>query len=301
MGREQIAYDITGVAIIDYIDLYKKFTYIRRESYKLDFIGEVELGLKKLENPYESFREFYSKDWQKFTEYNIRDVEIVDGLERKMKLVELILTMAYDAKCNFNDVFSQVRTWDCIIYNHLHTQKIQIPQKKESQGRGIEGAFVKEPKPGQYDWVVSFDATSLYPSIIMQYNQSPETIVPNAAKDTTVKGLLGQRYDLNDLKDADHCMTANGDCFTRKKMGMFPEIVQKFFDDRQRYKKLMIVAQKEYEQTKLKTLKESLEKVFNANFIDDKKIKGKKYRSVILGWKILNCDDDDDDTMNLDL
>jgi DNA polymerase elongation subunit (family B) len=263
MGREHVSYDITGVAIIDYIDLYKKFTYVRRESYKLDYIGEVELGLKKMENPYESFREFYSKDWQKFVEYNIRDVEIVDALEHKMKLIELILTMAYDAKCNFNDVFSQVRTWDCIIYNHLHNQNIQIPQKKESRGRQIEGAFVQEPKPGQYDWVVSFDATSLYPSIIMQYNQSPETFVEGHVKDTTVNGLLEGKYNLDDLQTNDYTMTANGYCYTREKQGKFPEIVQKFFDDRQRYKKLMIAAEKEYEITKDSRLKNDISKYNN--------------------------------------
>jgi len=263
MGREHISYEITGVAIIDYIDLYKKFTYTRRESYKLDFIGEVELGLKKMENPYETFREFYTKDWQRFVEYNIRDVEIVDALEHKMKLVELILTMAYDAKCNFNDVFSQVRTWDCIIYNHLHNQNIQIPQKRENKGRQIEGAFVKEPIPGQYDWVVSFDATSLYPSIIMQYNQSPETFVQGVVKDTTVRGLLDKKYNLDDLKEDDYCMTSNGYCYTRNKQGVFPEIVQKFFDDRQRYKKLMIAAEKEYEQTKNPKLKNDISKFNN--------------------------------------
>jgi len=263
MGREHVSYDITGVAIIDYIDLYKKFTYVRRESYKLDYIGEVELGLKKMENPYDSFREFYTKDWQKFVEYNIRDVEIVDALEHKMKLVELILTMAYDAKCNFNDVFSQVRTWDCIIYNHLHNQNIQIPQKKESRGRQIEGAFVQEPKPGQYDWVVSFDATSLYPSIIMQYNQSPETFVEGHVKDTTVNGLLEGKYDLGDLQTNDCTMTANGYCYIREKQGKFPEIVQKFFDDRQRYKKLMIAAEKEYEITKDSRLKNDISKYNN--------------------------------------
>jgi len=263
MGREHISYEITGVAIIDYIDLYKKFTYTRRESYKLDFIGEVELGVKKLENPYETFREFYVKDWQKFVEYNVRDVEIVDALERKMKLVELILTMAYDAKCNFNDVFSQVRTWDCILYNHLNDKNIQIPQKKENQGRQIEGAYVKEPRPGQYDWVVSFDATSLYPSIIMQYNQSPETLINGVVKDTTVRGLLDKKYDLDDLKQDDYCMTANGYCYTRERQGLFPEIVQKFFDDRQRYKKLMIAAEKEYEQTKNPKLKNDISKYNN--------------------------------------
>ena len=263
MGREHISYDITGVAVIDYLDLYKKFTYTRQESYKLDHIAKEELGKKKLEHPYETFREFYTKDWTRFVEYNIIDVEIVDELERKMKLIELVLTMAYDAKCNYTDVFSQVRTWDCIIYNHLHDQNIQIPQKKENRGRTIEGAYVQEPKPGRYDWVVSFDATSLYPSIIMQYNQSPETFVQGVVKDTTVKGLLGHSYNLEDLKQDDVCMTANGYCYTRKKMGMFPEIVQKFFDDRQRYKKLMIIAQKEYEETKNPKLKNDISKYNN--------------------------------------
>lgn len=263
MGREHISYEITGVAIIDYIDLYKKFTYTRQESYKLDHIAKMELGKKKLEHQFETFREFYSKDWQRFVEYNIIDVEIVDELERKMKLIELILTMAYDAKCNYGDVFSQVRTWDCLLYNHLHNQKIQIPQKKENRGRQIEGAFVKEPRPGQYDWVVSFDATSLYPSIIMQYNQSPETLVQDDVKDTTVRGLLDKKYNLSDLKEKDYCMTANGYCYTRDKQGLFPEIVQKFFDDRQRYKKLMIAAQKEYEETKNPKLKNDISKYNN--------------------------------------
>lgn len=263
MGKENISYDITGVAIIDYLDLFKKFTYVRQESYKLDHIAKVELGKKKLENPYESFRDFYTKDWQRFVEYNIIDVEIVDELEHKMKLIELILTMAYDAKCNYTDVFSQVRTWDCIIYNHLHKQKIQIPPKRQNEGRQIEGAYVKEPKPGQYDWVVSFDATSLYPSIIMQYNQSPETFVSGAVYDTTVKGLLESKYDLSSLKDRDYTMTANGYCYTRDKQGKFPEIVQKFFDDRQRYKKLMLLAQQEYEKTKEKHLLNDISKYNN--------------------------------------
>ena len=263
MGREMFTYEMKGIAVLDYLDLFKKFTYSNQESYKLDHIASVELGKNKLENPYESFREFYTKDWQKFVEYNVRDVEIVDELERKLKLIELILTMAYDAKCNYNDVFSQVRTWDCLLYNHLYDKNIHIPQKKDQQGRGIEGAFVQEPKPGKYDWVVSFDATSLYPSIIMQYNMSPETMVNGYVKDTTVRGLLDKTFDLDDLKDNDYCMTSNGYCYNRTKQGLFPEIVEKFFDDRQRYKKLMIAAQKEYEATKNPKLKNDISKYNN--------------------------------------
>ena len=116
-----------------------------------------------------------------------------------MKLIELILTMAYDAKCNYSDVFSAVRTWDCILYNHLWNKGIVVHQRDESRkGRQIEGAFVQEPVPGKYKWVVSFDATSLYPSIIMQYNLSPETMAIGG-KDTTVQTLLDRGHNLDDL------------------------------------------------------------------------------------------------------
>jgi DNA polymerase elongation subunit (family B) len=153
--------------------------------------------------------------------------------------------MTYDAKANFKDIFSSVRTWDCLLYNHLLDKGIMIPQRKSAEGRRIEGAFVQEPKPGKYDWVMSFDATSLYPSIIMQYNMSPEMILPGMV-DCTVEGMLERR----DKMDDQYAVTANGARFSRDKQGLFPEIVQKFFDDRQRYKKLMIQAQNDYEKTK---------------------------------------------------
>ena len=112
-GRRHIQMDIGGVTQLDYLDLYKKFTYTNRESYRLDYIAEVELGQKKLDHSeFDTFKEFYSGNWQKFVEYNVVDVELVDRLEDKMKLIELALTMAYDAKVNFTDVFYQVRTWD---------------------------------------------------------------------------------------------------------------------------------------------------------------------------------------------
>lgn len=251
MSRTELIYDILGVAILDYLDLYKKFTYSAQESYKLDHIAKVELGKEKLSYAeYTSFRDFYKNDWQKFVEYNVIDVELVDQLEDKMKLIELILTMAYDAKCNYVDVFSAVRTWDCILWNHLWKQNIVVHQREGLPSRSIVGAYVQEPRPGKYDWVVSFDATSLYPSIIMQYNLSPETQIRKATKNADVSSLLKQSINLNDLKENNYCMSANGFCYTREKQGLFPEIVQKLFDDRQKYKKLMLVAQSKYEETK---------------------------------------------------
>ena len=116
-GRKHTTFDIGGLTQLDYLDLYKKFTYKAQESYRLDYIAEVELGAKKLDHSeFDTFKDFYTQGWQKFIEYNIVDVELVDRLEDKMKLIELALTMAYDAKVNYVDVFYQVRMWDNIIY-----------------------------------------------------------------------------------------------------------------------------------------------------------------------------------------
>jgi len=178
-GRKNIAYDIGGITQLDYLNLYKKFTYKAQESYRLDYIASVELGQKKLDHSeFDTFKDFYTNGWQKFVEYNIIDVELVDRLEDKMKLIDLAITLAYDAKANYADVSSQVRMWDTIIYNYLKKQNIVIPPKEKSEkDKKYEGAYVKEPTPGSYDWVVSFDLNSLYPHIIMQYAISPETLV----------------------------------------------------------------------------------------------------------------------------
>jgi len=263
-GRTELTFDILGISVLDYLDLYKKFTYNAQESYKLDHIAKVELGKEKLSyDEYDSFRSFYKNNWPKFVEYNVRDTELVDQLEDKMKLIELILTMAYDAKCNYVDIFSAVRTWDCILFNHLWNQKIIVHQRDDSRkGRQIVGAYVKEPVPSKYNWVVSFDATSLYPSIIMQYNLSPETIVVGG-KDIGMEKILESKYDLSDLKEKNYCMAANGFMYRRDKQGLFPNITEKLFSDRQKYKKLMITAQKMYEETKDKKYRKEIAKYNN--------------------------------------
>ncbi len=178
-GRKQIAYDLPGISTLDYLELYRKFTYTNQESYRLDHICLVELGERKLDHSeFDTFKEFYQNDWQKFIDYNIHDVRLVDKLDDKMKLLDLAFTMAYDAKVNYEDVFSQVRMWDNYIYVELLKRKIAIPPKKESANKSEKyaGAYVKEPKTGFYDWVVNFDLNSLYPHLIMQYNISQEKI-----------------------------------------------------------------------------------------------------------------------------
>ena len=249
MGRKQISYDIGGITQLDYLDLYKKFTYTNQESYRLDHIANVELGQKKLDHSeFDTFKDFYSKGWQKFVEYNIIDVELVDRLEDKMKLIELALTMAYDAKVNYSDVFYQVRMWDTIIYNYLKNRNIVIPPKERSdKDAKYAGAYVKEPIPGKYDWVVSFDLNSLYPHLIMQYNISPETLLEERHPSATVDKILNQDVTFEMYKD--YAVCANGAMYRKDVRGFLPELMDKMYDERVIFKKRMLKAKQEYEKT----------------------------------------------------
>ena len=253
-GRKHISYDVGGISQLDYLNLYKKFTYKAQESYRLDYIASVELGQKKLDHSeFDTFKDFYTKGWQKFVEYNIIDVELVDRMEDKMKLIELALTMAYDAKANYTDVFSQVRMWDTIIYNYLKKRNIVIPPKEKSdKDSKYAGAYVKEPIPGKYDWVVSFDLNSLYPHLIMQYNISPETLLDERHPNVTVDKILNQQTNFELYKD--YAVCANGAMFRKDVRGFLPELMEKIYKDRTIYKKKMLAAKQEYEKTKNKEL-----------------------------------------------
>jgi|TARA_Y100000022_G_scaffold134508_2_gene116867 DNA polymerase elongation subunit (family B) len=254
MGKTLARFSILGVAQLDYMDLYKKLTVKNHESFKLDHIAEVELGKKKDENPFETFKEWYTNDYQSFVDYNIVDVELVDELEKKLKLIELCITMAYNAKVNYEDIYSQVRTWDCLIYNHLKSKNIIPPLKQKSKGStDLVGAYVKDPQVGMHEWVVSFDLNSLYPHLIMQYNISPETII-NSQSDLKIDKLLDKKYNLSKLKDNNIAIAANGTMYKTDKQGFLPEMLEKEYNDRVKYKKLMIQAQQEYQQTKNKKL-----------------------------------------------
>ena len=247
-NREESFYDILGVDVLDYLDLYRKHTFVRRESYKLDHIGEVELGQNKLDNPYDTFKEFYQNDYQRFVEYNIQDVELVDKLEDKMQLIALHLTMAYEAKVNYQDVFGQVRIWDCIIYHHLRSNNIVPPAIQESKtSGGYEGAYVKDPVVGFHDWICSFDLNSLYPHLIMQYNISPETMVGFEPNRVNVENMLNEKSDLSDLDG--RTITPNGAQFRTDKRGFLPELMDTLYKERVIYKKRMLEAQKMYQQT----------------------------------------------------
>ena len=263
MGRKQISYDIGGVTQLDYLNLYKKFTYKAQESYRLDYIASVELGQKKLDHSeFDTFKDFYTKGWQKFVEYNIIDVELVDRLEDKMKLIELAIVMAYDAKANYADVFSQVRMWDTIIYNYLKKRNVVIPPKEQTdKDAKYAGAYVKEPIPGKYDWVVSFDLNSLYPHLIMQYNISPETLLETKHPTATVDKILNEELTFEMHKDNAVC--ANGAMYRKDVRGFLPELMEKIYKDRTIYKKKMLQAKQDYEKKKSKRLEKEIARCNN--------------------------------------
>ena len=260
-GRTNILYNLMGINVLDYMDLYKKFTYTNQESYRLDHIAFVELGQKKLDHSeYENFKDFYTKDWQKFIDYNIKDVELVLQLEEKMKLLELAVALAYDAKVNLKDVYYQVRMWDTLIYNFLRQRNIVVPPAKRSnKDEKYAGAYVKEPIPGKYEWVVSFDLNSLYPHLIMQYNISPETLWESRHPSASVDRLLSK----TDRIDPKFATCANGAQYRKDIHGFLPEMMQKIYDERVQSKKLMLIAKQEYEKTPTKELEKSISKYNN--------------------------------------
>ena len=266
-GKQYEVFDIVGIASIDYLDLYRKFTFVNQESYKLDNIAQVELGERKASYAeYDKMSDFYKQNFQAFVEYNIKDVHLVQRLEEKLNLIELAAALAYSAKVNLADVFSQVRTWDSIIYHHLNSRKIAIPPKKESEEKSEQfaGAYVKEPIVGMHKWVVSYDLDSLYPHLIMQYGISPETKVKTEPKIAiTVNDLLQENTKAFASAHAKGYSTAaNGISFVRDFRGFLPSLMDTMYQERRIFKEKMLESKrnlKEHKDTLSKSEKKQLE------------------------------------------
>jgi len=254
-GQKNQAYTIYGVNIVDYLELYKKHTFVNQESYKLDHIANVELGTGKLDySEYGSLHTLYKQDYAKFLEYNLKDAVLVEQLEEKLGLIDLIQAMSYNAKCNYNDTFGMVKYWETIIYNFLKDQGIQTPPQRLVTGNDktsrIVGAYVKEPLVGKHDWIMSFDLNSLYPHLIMQFNISPEKMVRGNRLTTNVQKMLDKTEDLSYIKQKNLTVCPNGVMYTREKQGFLPELMETFYDERREWKKKMIEYQKEQEKCK---------------------------------------------------
>ena len=241
MGREQQTYIPLGLSILDYIQLYKKFTYTQRESYTLNHIAHMELGEKKVDfSEYQNLDDLYENDFEKYIDYNIHDVNLVHRLDEKLKLLDLIFIMAYDAKINYSDTLGSVLPWEIVIHNYLMSFKTVMPLKsKNKKVKAYEGAHVKEPITGLHEWVVSFDLTSLYPHLIIQYNISPETFI-GRINGVTVEKLLHGEIRANSI----HAMAANGCQYDRVRLGFLPALMQRYFHKRKQFKSKQLKLEK---------------------------------------------------------
>ena len=242
INRTEAVYELKGINTADYLELFQKYTYSAQESYRLDHIANVILGDKKLSyEEHGSLFDLYKNDYQKFIDYNIKDVELVDRLEEKMGLITLMMTMAYKGGVNYMDTFGVTAIWETIIYRHLYEQKVAIPFYEEKIKSDYPGGYVKDPMVGMHDNVVSFDLNSLYPSLIMQYNMSTETIAEGMIAQIDVEKILqGQNFDNKGFS-----VGANGQCFNTKTKGVMPKLVDSMYADRVTIKQDMISAQKE--------------------------------------------------------
>ena len=246
-GKQNQTFSPIGIAVLDYYQLYRKFSFGNQESYKLDYIAQVEIGERKVDySEYGNLLELYKKNFQKFIEYNIYDCALVDKLDAKLKFIEQVMALAYDAKVNYHDTMTTVRPWDVIIHNYLLDRRVVIPQfEVDHSPFELVGGYVKEPRIGLNKWVVSFDLNSLYPHLIMQYNISPETFKGKASGmpsiDKMLEGKFKSMYDLS--------YAANGCMYDNEKQGFLPALMEKMYNDRVEYKQKMIEAKKRYEQT----------------------------------------------------
>lgn len=272
-GRENQVYTPVGVSVLDYYNLYKKFTYTQQESYKLDHIAFVEIGERKLDySEYENLLDLYKNDFQKFIEYNIHDCALVERIDEKLKLLELVYALSYDAKVNYSDALTSVRLWDVIIHNYLLERRIVVPQFTPSANEvNIVGGHVKEPQIGLSKWMVSFDLNSLYPHLIMQYNISPETYAgclkkvagDPEDKEKIVTGILNGAFNEYDEYREEYAITANYGLYRKKKQGFLPALMEKMYVDRTVYKNQMIEVKKQYEQQKTEELSKEIARLHN--------------------------------------
>ena len=257
---EVIAFEMAGIQQLDYYDLFTKFgyTYGMQESYKLDHIAHVVLGERKLSyDEHGSLHSLYKHDFQKFIDYNIKDVQIVDRLEEKMGLITLAMTMAYRGGVNYSETFGTVQIWDSILYRLLFKQQIACPPKLTKQKVPYPGAYVKEPQTGMHDWVVSFDLNSLYPMIIVQYNMSPETVLDgkqHLGLEPVDKLLGGEEIEIPEGTT----MAASGVKFSKDQVGIIPAIIKQYYDERRVIKTKMLEAKQAYEKTPTKRLENEM-------------------------------------------
>ncbi len=229
-GKEQETWNVTGITIIDLMCAYQKFTHKPQESYSLNFISHVELKEKKLDySDYASLNDLYLKNPQKFIEYNVKDVRLMEMLDDKLGLLNLIFTISYYSKINYGDAFGTVKMWETLIHNELMADKIVVPTKRSAVKTSFEGGYVKDVQVGRHKWMASFDFDSLYPHLIMALNISPETLQPYIIPRMTVPQILAGGFDQYRKEIGEFAVSGSSHLYSRNKQGFFPRLMEKLY------------------------------------------------------------------------
>jgi len=247
-GKMQTRWFISGVACIDYLDIYKKFSVGLRESYKLDAIAEEELGEKKIDYGNTNLSGLADEDWQTFVEYNVQDVNLLVKMEDKLRYLELLRMLAYTGLTSLESAMGtlSVITGSCVI--RAKQDNVIIPTFiKDGSGDKYEGAYVGEPQRDFQENIVSFDANSLYPNTMITLNLSPETkvgrIIDTSEDGIEIKHINGKVFKLTNekflkfVKDEKISISRAKILFSQKTKGIIPDIVDRLYQNRVDVKK----------------------------------------------------------------
>jgi DNA polymerase elongation subunit (family B) len=249
---------------LDYMDIYKTFTYVPRESYSLQAIAEAEIGGSKIQYHDDgNLQEIYNNNYRTFLNYNIQDVALLVELDAKTNLSSLAYNMSYLYNVNFDEVLGTTGPWTQLLFCETRSKDLILPDKRESEEMGFEGGHVF-CNPGYYEWVVSFDFASLYPSLIRAYNFCPSTYIREKDLPTELKSIrselkISDTYEgieaqlnfsteqkerlSNLLKKYEVSMSPSGHFFSIKEQGIFPYLMEKIYKERKAAKKLMTQAE----------------------------------------------------------
>ena len=255
------SFRIAGVSSLDYLHLYKTFTFSQRSSYRLDDIANYELGEKKIS--YDgTLNDLYENEIDKFIEYNLQDVKLISKLDKKLDHIDIARGICHMGHCPYEDVFMSSRYLEGAILVYLKKLGIVAPNKNIGNRKLLgnddkfAGAFVQEPQKGKHNWVYDLDITSMYPSTIRSLNISPETkigkitgwdskeFIKKTQKTYTITNNgkeLGRftETELADFLNNTNCSVAdNGVMYRTDKKGLIPSLLTKWFDERVEYRKL---------------------------------------------------------------
>ena len=178
-GKQAVTFDLVGRVHLDSLELYRKYTYEERHTYRLDAIGEIEVGENKV--AYEgTLDQLYNQDFRKFIEYNIQDTALLDKLDKKLRFIDLSNTVAHENTVLLQTTMGAVAVTEQGIINEAHNRGLQVPNRRprdDTENTQAAGAYVAFPKKGLHKWVASMDLNSLYPSVIRALNMAPETVI----------------------------------------------------------------------------------------------------------------------------